>query len=648
MALARPAYSPLPSLVLGGGLVLVFLGERLLGAGGLVKSPTSIAGLLAVVAALVLRALRARRFTGAGPDAEPERALAWLHAAALAALAGYFVTSDLWFHLTGYTLQKQAPRLAAVIETLWPALLLLSVLPTLLMELSLREMARAPVRDVARVRAARYAGMGIAFALVFSFAIAYVASERDRKADLSYFRVARAGESTLKLVETLDKPVQAFLFFPPANEVLVEVESYFDDLRRRSPQLQVQVLDQAVDPARARELGVSGNGAIVLQRDTLREQIPMPLRIESARDALRRLDEEVHKRLLGVTRPPRVAYLTQGHGERRASAAEDTDRRDTVRLVRDYLLDQGYEVKDLGLAEGLGTDVPADAAIVLVLGPQQAFLDEEAAALERYLDRQGRLLIALDPEAGITLDNLLGPLGLVFRPTVLAHDEIYWRRSHTPGDRANVIAGSFASHASVGTLSRFGASAPVIFPGAGHLELKSTTGANAPTVRFTVHSDGRTWADSNGNFEHDTQTEVRKSYELVAAVTRRNASAILPEEEGRAIVLADSDVFTDTLLRNRPNAALFVDAIRWLGGEERIAGAINTEEDVPITHTRKQDVVWFYSSVFLGPALVLLAGFLVTRRRRRPVGRGAAVARADGGAPPPAPEAPGPDREAAP
>jgi len=42
-----------------------------------------------------------------------------------------------------------------------------------------------------------------------------------------------------------------------------------------------------------------------------------------------------------------------------------------------------------------------------------------------------------------------------------------------------------------------------------------------------------------------------------------------------------------------------------------------SEVDVPIEHTRKQDVFWFYSTIFVVPALVLGAGFWVTTRRRR-------------------------------
>jgi hypothetical protein len=38
---------------------------------------------------------------------------------------------------------------------------------------------------------------------------------------------------------------------------------------------------------------------------------------------------------------------------------------------------------------------------------------------------------------------------------------------------------------------------------------------------------------------------------------------------------------------------------------------------VPISHTRKQDVIWFYGTIFLAPALVIVAGMAVTRSARK-------------------------------
>jgi len=90
------------------------------------------------------------------------------------------------------------------------------------------------------------------------------------------------------------------------------VASYFADLTHESSQLSVSRLDQAVEPARAHELGVSGNGVIVVTRDKRREQIPMPVKLESARSKLRTLDQDVYKRLVTVSRGTRVAYFVQG------------------------------------------------------------------------------------------------------------------------------------------------------------------------------------------------------------------------------------------------------------------------------------------------------------------------------------------------
>ena len=99
---------------------------------------------------------------------------------------------------------------------------------------------------------------------------------------------------------------------------------------------------------------------------------------------------------------------------------------------------------------------------------------------------------------------------------------------------------------------------------------------------ITVRSDGKTCADKNGDFKFNDGQEMRAAYDLAAAVTKRNASAVEPEEEARVVVLADSDCLTDLALRlNQGNRALVLDVMRWLGGEERFSGQVSSEEDMP-------------------------------------------------------------------
>ena len=64
------------------------------------------------------------------------------------------------------------------------------------------------------------------------------------------------------------------------------------------------------------------------------------------------------------------------------------------------------------------------------------------------------------------------------------------------------------------------------------------------------------------------------------------------------------------------NQIMFVDAMRWLVGEQSMQGLPNTEEDVRIEHTKQGDLGWFYAIIFGVPGLVVGAGVFMTRRSR--------------------------------
>ncbi|HJZ87042.1 MAG TPA: DUF4350 domain-containing protein [Polyangia bacterium] len=613
------------SMIYGAAMLTLYGGERVMGAGG-ARVLLTLVGLLLLGLAILLRGLRVR--AQEGERRTVERILLWLQLVGAFAVLLYFLQSDVMTHLGGRSLADRWPRLATILAVLWPAAWVAAIAPTALVEAAYAAVVRAPRLELRRIRDAMYSGLGLAGALVLAFTLAYVTSERDKKVDLSYFRTARPGEATRKIARTLTEPVQVGIFFPPANDVADQVGGYFDDLRRESGQLQVARYDQAIDVTKARELGVSGNGTVVLARGGRREQLFLGLEIQDARTMLRNLDKEVQRRLLQVSRTGRTLYVTTGHGERTFDPAGETDKRATIRALRDFLQDQGYAVRTLGAAEGLATEVPKDASALLVIGPSKPFLAEEVLALSRFLDRGGRLMVALDPEAGLDQHELTTLLGLDFKPVTLANDVIYGRRSNQKSDRANIVTGSFSSHPSVTTLGRL--RAPVAFGGAGWLEDRKDKPKEV-TIDYTVRAHTSTWNDANGNWEFDAPAETRKAWQLVAAVRKKPPDG--KGEEARVIVLADSDALSDALIAHPQlgNALILLDGVKWMVGDEAITGETQSEADAPIVHTRKQDVAWFYSTVFVAPALVLGLGFLITRRRKsggkaeRPQGTAAAA-----------------------
>lgn len=598
------------SVAYAAGLVAVYLGERIVGPGHAGTTATLL-GLVAVALALVL-GIRQGKGRPAG------RVLPSLYLLGIVALALYFSRSTLPALLGHRALDRSLPRLDGVIAVLWPAVMLVGTLPVLLVEFALAGMARSPLIDARRVRAAMLSGLGISFALVFCFALIYVASERDHKADLSFFRTARASAATKQLVAALDQPIEVTLFYPPGNDVAEELAGYFADLTRASNKVTVARIDQAVDPAKAKALGASSNGAVAIARGTLHEVIQIPNKIETARPKLRTLDQDVYRRILTVVRGKRTAYLVQGHEEKTFTAPHDSESTTTLKLLREIVQSQNLDVRELGLAQGLGNEVPSDAAVVLWVGPQRAMLAEESAALLRYFRRGGRLLVAVDPEAATVAAPVLAGFALQISEATLVNDRIFWARTHEKADRIGIVPTNYASHAALSSQAPYGTQMPVVLSGAGSLTKNAISPDPAPAVDFIIRSEASTWEDKNNNLEFDKDREERKSYAVAAAVTlRKPAGTTEATQDGRAFVLGDSDAFTDLLIRNRANALLAYDAVRWLLGEPEVAGPVNNEEDIPVRHTRKQDVFWFYSSVFLAPALVLLAGWAATRKRRK-------------------------------
>jgi hypothetical protein len=252
--------------------------------------------------------------------------------------------------------------------------------------------------------------------------------------------------------------------------------------------------------------------------------------------------------------------------------------------LRQLLDSQNYRVKDLGLAQGLASEVPDDATVVMVLGPTQPFAPEELGTLKRYLDRKGHLLLALDPSAllpaGVAdvdaaaqprgqaapqnptvgastvaakaapekgkkanpdkkgaaeapaapaavvgmaagLEALAGLVGLKLVRDPLANDQQYLARRFNKSDRAQLFTNRFSSHASVSTLSRNSARAAIVYFSAGSLE---SSGGQELVTDFAVKSMPNTYRDANRNYERD-EGEAQGIFNIAAAISKASAAS---------------------------------------------------------------------------------------------------------------------------
>lgn len=625
-----------------GGMLALYVGQRILHGVDewqLIITAGALA-LLAVSVGLRLRDLRRAKDPGLRLG---QRVALLLTMVGLASVVLYFGTTDRL--VANLSLDEQGEeRYLAAARSLWHVVWLLGTVPLLAVDHGLT--GSPVVIPARRVRETVVHGLVAAMGLCLVFPLNYVASKRNERIDLAYFKTPTPGTATRALVEALEEPVTVRIFMPPSSEVAQELRAYFAEIE--GPKLQVEIVDQAANPRLAKALAVRDNGTVALTQgdvSTLMADEPEPepeptpgpevdapkddagpqpvtkrLRVDpeldKAKRTLKKLDAEVGKMLIELGQGQRVAYFTMGHGE--LNWSQDKEMLDaSIRGLRTRMQELGFTVKPLGLTEGLGEKVPEDASLVLVLGPRKPFFQAEADALTTYLESGGSLLLAREPAPNLEgtplpsdpLDDLMTTLGVRMGEGILASERNVVPLSRNRLDAFNLVTNGFTSHPTTRQVSDRSEQLAVVTPAAGHLEeLPGQTN----TVTFVVRSLAYTWADLDANTHFDGDAgETKEARNLMAAVE----GGATP---WRAVVTADASMFADLGVGlSLGNQRLAEDSLNWLIGAEALAGTTENEEDVKIEHTKEGQQWWFYLSVLVIPLSVLLLGAIRLRLRRK-------------------------------
>jgi hypothetical protein len=630
-----------PTALFFAGLFAVFIGERMLTKESWQRAFDGLS-LLLLIGGLI--GFASRRSSAADPAEKRAQGQLLLFSFVSTFGIGLYLLFAAKSPAVGQALKNALgtnfDKVSSMVAVAWPALLLLGAIPVAFIQQALFSMTdgqgRAEAIEPHRVGYSTQSGLSLALVVVFVGAINYVATERNVKLEYARFRSTRPSEATRKVVQNLAKPIRATLFFPTANEVREQIQPYFAELATQSDRFKYEVLDHAMEPTKARELSATGNGLVVISVlddkgvSTQRETLNLGTTAELAQGALATLDSQFQKKLLTLSRPGRIAYFTSGHGERAfdtgAIDLQKDDLRAPVGYLRSLLINLGYEVRQLNIGNGLGTKVPADAGMVLVAGPTEHLLPEEAGALKQFLTDGGHVFLMFDPQSELAATDLapvLQSVGVKYHPEILAHDEVFAVRTHKDADKYNVVSTSFSSHVSVTTLSQNSGRAGVILPKSGWFEREPGTPPGIQ-IDFPLRSMPKTYIDANHNFTFDSG-EKQQVFEVAAAASKslgeggKDGKDSKAKREMRIAMLGSVDAVSDLGLMNRANGALAQDTVKWLMNDEAIVGESVQEADLPIMHTKDQDKLWFYSTIIAAPLLVLLVGFLYLRwvRRRR-------------------------------
>lgn len=617
-----------------------------------VRQLTIAIALFLLVGGTVLQALRWAQSKHNGRKAEG--ALLLCYGALILAGVVYFLTTKTgmgWIGLDDLS-PKGARKYDVAMSVLAGILAACAVIPAVLMEATIGEWTTDADDDAVELRRTRemgMAGLSIALALAFLMVTCNVARDKNIRKDVSYLKTSQPGPSTRKIVEAMNEPVRVLLFFPELNEVGGEVKGYFDELARLTKgKVVVEEHDRLLSVTLAKKYQVSKDGTVVLVRGADAKEkhgkfeLDTDIEKHRKRDGkLRVLDQTVNTELMKIMREKRKAYLTVGHGEINDPDSMPPHLRGQLpdartQVIKNILTQLNYESKNLGTMDGLASQIPEDATFVMVLGPKQAFDPAELDTLAAYVDGGGKLLVAMDPQGDFRLGPLEGRLGVglgELRPGedarigIVTDDKNFLPQRRNESDRQLALTNQFSSHASTTSLSRGDARNGILLETAGILTDREFTVPGAkPTRTYVIRTMGEAWVDYDGDFKAGP-AEKRDRYNVGAAIEGPKGKAPDGSETDgfRAMVFSDQDLFADHMVQSRTGQifvetngrSLPVDAIRWLGGEERISDIVNDERDPEIKQTKREQAAWFTATTIVAPLALFGIGMLFGRPRRK-------------------------------
>jgi hypothetical protein len=581
------------------GSFLVFGGERIFGANDTVRWAMDALGTVLALTALAMRS----RTMATNPRGT--RLALMYYAVSISSIVYYIASTRDVVAMLGLE-EETSRQVRTALQCAVPLQWLIGAWPAFALDRTLT--ASPHSAHPLRVRAALDGGLAVALGLAMLFPINWLAKEFNERWDFGYYRTTKVGSATEQIVENLDEPMTAVLFWPSSNEVLEEVRVYFDDLK--GPNLTVEVMDKDLDPEKAKEWKVRDNGTIALIKGEDTETVKIGDKIDTAKKELRKLDSKVQTALLKLAREKRNAYFTVGHEELYwKNAANDEENVDVLKKGVESL---NFKVKELGAKDGLAQAVPDDAALVFITGPKQPFLPEEVAALKTYRDGGGALFLMLRPMETPDPD-LLALFGVTSENALVITDKTVIKKTGGLTDRQYIITNKFSSHESVTTLSKNSSQLFVITPGA--VAIKEAEN-HAGKVTITVKGMTDWFKDLNGNWEFDKDAEKRGGCDIGAIASGPSESG----GEWRAAVLGSASMASNLLLSNAQfagNTLYLRETIGWLTADPALGGETATEEDVKIQHTKENEAWWFYGSSVVLPAGVLFLGLTRVSRRRK-------------------------------
>lgn len=423
--------------------------------------------------------------------------------------------------------------------------------------------------------------------------MAWLSTRYDAQWDWSANARNTLSPASQQLLARLDAPLYITCFAPENPLLRQQVREVIQRYQRYKPDTELSFINPETQPERARQLGISHNGELLLEYQGRSETL-QTITEEQLSNALQRLAQQGEHWIVPVT----------GHGERNLEGQANFDLGDFGRELKN----KGFHIQPLDLVTT--PEIPGNTGLLVIASPRVAYLPSEAAQIRQYLQQGGNLLWLLDPDTQHGLESLAQTLGLRILPGTIVDANAGALKIDDP---AVALVPRYPKHKATQGFELLS-----LYPHAVALEAESGTWQASPILNTLEQSWNET-GPLKGNISRDAaQGEQAGPLHIGIAFTRELADNRGLRQQ-RVLVIGDGDFLSNAFLGNGGNLNLGLNLMRWLSDDETLLNIpAKTATDLTLNLSKTATGV-----IGLGFLLVLPLGFISTgliiwwRRRRR-------------------------------
>lgn len=454
--------------------------------------------------------------------------------------------------------------------------------------------------------------LGAALGIVILGLLGFLSTRYHHRFDVSDSGVHTLSLQTTELLEGLDQDVSITVFFNESESP--PIAALLDRYDFASEHVKLRYVDPNSEPALVEELGFTGE-------ELATGVVRFALASGEATTLTKFSEPDVTNALLKLVKSTgKKVYFLTGHNEREivpepGGEAASASGPESYGRAADALVNETYAVEPLLLVSL--PDVPADASVLVIPGPTRPLLANELAALERYVERGGAILLAIDPRAQTNLYELLRDWGVT-----LGDDVVVDRALAVFGQATTPMAQEYdGAHPITARLRE-----PAIFPMVRSVEVDPAVENN---FSILARTGPESWAErdlegqrASGRAEYDDLDLLGPVPIAIAGSPRMPSDVESPDETdadpGRIVVFGDSDFASNEYLDALRNRDLFVNSINWLAGDVgQISVRPNVSSASSFQMTQEEFRLIQYLSLFVLPEAIAVIGVLTWWKRRK-------------------------------